>query len=157
MSMKRIAVFLILLAVLLGAGVAVIHLDVNSLQPTFALPLLCVLIGGIGGCAYCLRAVYLNACVEQRWDNTWQPWYYIRPFVSMIFGGVSFLFLKGGLLFLDSQHQPDSSNLGFLALAFVAGLNVDRFMARIEEIACSIWGIRPSRTTETSQSSDKNS
>jgi hypothetical protein len=36
----------------------------------------CILIGGIGGVVYCLRAVYLNACVRKSWDKEWHTWYY---------------------------------------------------------------------------------
>ena len=36
-------------------------------------PLTSALVGGLGGCVYCLRAVYLNACVYKRWDDDWQP------------------------------------------------------------------------------------
>ena len=58
----------------------------------------CALVGGIGGVVYCLRGVYLNACVKKVWDDQWQPWYYIRPIVSHLCGAISFLFLKAGLL-----------------------------------------------------------
>ena len=111
----------------------------------------CVLAGGYGGCVYCLRGVYLNACVKKRWDNDWQPWYYIRPVVSLVCGGISWLFLEAGLLVLESQHEPTSTNLGFYTLAFIAGLNVDKFIAKIEQIAQATWGIDPSRSTKESQ------
>jgi len=106
---------------------------------------LCTLAGGVGGCVYCLRAVYLNACVQKQWDPDWQPWYYIRPFVSLICGAVSCLFLKAGLLVLESSQKQDASELGFLALAFVSGLNVDKFIAKVEDIAQASWGIEKTR------------
>ena len=31
----------------------------------------CVLFGGLGGVTYCLRGVYLNACVRKQWDIAW--------------------------------------------------------------------------------------
>lgn len=107
----------------------------------------CILSGGIGGIIYCLRAVYLNACVKKKWDPDWHIWYYIRPFVSMISGGISWLFLKAGLLVLDSAQTVDSSNLGFLALAFIAGYNVDKFMGKLEQISEATWGIERSRSS----------
>jgi hypothetical protein len=106
---------------------------------------LSVLVGGLGGAVYCLRGVYLNACVRKNWDVAWEPWYYIRPFVSLICGGVSCLFLKAGLLVLESAPKQDASDLGFLALAFVAGLNVDKFVAKVEDVAQASWGIEKSR------------
>lgn len=108
----------------------------------------CALTGGVGGAVYCLRGVYINACVKKAWDDEWQPWYYIRPVVSHISGGVSFLFLKAGLLLLESQSNTQTTNLGFLALAFIAGLNVDKFISKIEGIAQSAWGIEKSRASK---------
>ena len=107
----------------------------------------CCLFGGIGGCLYCLRAVYLNACVRQGWAIQWVPWYLIRPIVSCISGGAAFIFLKAGLLVLESVSDTQSSGFGFLALAFVAGLNVDKFIGKLEDIAQSIWGIEKSRAS----------
>jgi hypothetical protein len=114
---------------------------------SFKLLATCVLLGGYGGVVYCLRGVYLNASVKGEWLPQWEPWYYIRPVVSLICGGVSFLFLKAGLLLLEAASLPDSSDLGFMALAFIAGLNVDKFINKIEEIAQASWGIEKSRTS----------
>ncbi len=111
----------------------------------------CILIGGLGGCVYCLRAVYLNRSVNDRWQDRWIAWYLIRPLVSCLVGGVAFLFLKAGLLVLDASQDTNSNSLGFLALSFIAGLNVDRFLVRIEGIAESTWGLRPSRISESSE------
>lgn len=109
---------------------------------------LCTLTGGLGGAVYCLRGVYLNACVRKQWDDDWQPWYYIRPLVSHVCGAISYLFLRAGLLVLEAKPSTDSTDLGFLALAFIAGLNVDKFIAKIEGIAQASWGIEKSRTTK---------
>lgn len=108
--------------------------------------LLCAFIGGIGGTVYCLRAVYLNACVKKCWDINWEPWYYIRPIVSVICGGISYLFLRAGLIILESSPETNSSDLGFYALAFIAGLNVDKFISKIEDLAQAVWGIEKSRS-----------
>ncbi len=75
------------------------------------------------------------------------PWYYIRPIVSVTCGGVSYLFLRAGLLILESGTRADSSDIGFYALAFIAGLNVDKFISKIEEVAQAVWGIEKSRTS----------
>ncbi len=105
----------------------------------------CALFGGLGGCTYCLRGVYLNACVHKTWDPVWLPWYLIRPIVSLILGGVSYLFVKSGLLLFGATQQQDASQLGIWAVAFLAGLNVDKFVAKIESIGQTVWGIEPSR------------
>jgi hypothetical protein len=145
--MKKIIFFLLSFLVVLTYSVS---LELKGILPQWLvahrLVLLCALAGGYGGCVYCLRAVYLNACVWKRWDDEWQPWYYIRPFVSLVCGGVSWLFLSAGLLLLESGDRGGSTDLGFFALAFVAGLNVDRFINKVEEIAQATWGIEKSRT-----------
>ena len=151
--MKKIIAYLIFIAVvdiaLLGAG------RIGLMPPwwsSLGLILPCALIGGIGGVVYCLRGVYLNASVRNSWDDRWQPWYYIRPFVSHLCGAVSFLFLRAGLLLLEAQPKTESTDLGFLALAFIAGLNVDKFITKVEEIAQATWGIEKSQTAKGEES-----
>lgn len=114
-----------------------------------------VLIGGLGGVVYCLRAVYLNRSVRDRWDSRWLVWYFLRPIVSCLVGGVAYVFLKAGMLILDAEQAAAASSSGFAALAFIAGLNVDRFLIRLEEIARSTWGIRASRTSENSDAQEQ--
>ena len=130
-------------------------LELRCLLPLWFAPYLlvynCVLMGGLGGVVYCLRAVYLNRSVRNKWDGNWTVWYILRPLVSCLVGGVAYVILRAGLLILEAEQASGSGAFGFLALAFVAGFNVDRFLVRIEEIAQSAWGIRPSRTYEDSQ------
>ena len=154
--MKCIIVYLLVV----GLGLAtLIVVSLLGFTPTVLAPLqvaiTCAAIGGVGGCVYCLRAVYLNACVYKRWDDDWQPWYYIRPMVSIACGGISYLFLSAGLLVLEAGQRPDATDLGFYALAFIAGLNVDRFIAKIEDIAQATWGIEPSRVSRGESPSAK--
>src|SRR5262249_55798481 len=106
------------------------------------------LVGGLGGATYCIRGVYLNAAAKNQFSPQWYIWYVLRPFVSLIFGGISFIVLKAGLLLLNAQSQSADSNYGFLALAFIAGLNVDRFVQRLEEAAKAAFGIEPSRASK---------
>lgn len=111
-------------------------------------PLMCAAVAYIGGALYCFRAIYLNKCVYKRWDTDWHVWYFIRPITSTIAGAVSYLFLKAGLLVLESSSNTDASEIGFFALAFIAGLNVDKFVAKIEEVAKAVWGIDKSRSSQ---------
>lgn len=148
---KMLLIVLYLIAIALIDGALLILTNAN-MMPAWWLSLKlifsCGLVGGIGGVTYCLRGVYLNACVKKQWDNIWKPWYYIRPIVSHLCGAVSFLFLKAGLLLLESQPTGQSTDLGFLALAFIAGLNVDKFITKVEDIAQATWGIEKSRTAK---------
>lgn len=138
--MKKVIVYLL---VLLTVLIYLITLHPRNALPTwidnYSLAYLCTLMGGVGGVIYCLRGVYLNYSVKKNWDSTWEPWYYIRPIVSLLCGVISYIFLKAGLLVLESNQNSDSSDLGFLALAFIAGLNVDNFVKKIESIAQSTW------------------
>jgi hypothetical protein len=118
----------------------------KTFQDGYKLMLLCILVAGFGGVLYCLRSVYINYCVRKTWTNDWLAWYFIRPFLSLICGGVSYLFLKAGLLVLEAKKETDASNLGFYALAFIAGMNVDKFISKIEDIAQATWGIEKSRS-----------
>ena len=148
-----IKIFLYQLLILAGLGTATMYFllnqEANELKRLETLAI-CMIAGGIGGVLYCLRGIYLNASVRKNWDEKWYPWYFIRPIVSMLSGGVSYVFLKAGLLILESHSKPNSSHLAYFALAFVAGLNVDKFIAKIEAIAKTSWGIDKSRAGEDS-------
>ena len=152
--MKRVFVYLsLMLAIYVLIGVYSI-IGIINFNQVLKLPLYCGLWGGIGGITYCLRGIYLRACVFKDWSEDWFPWYAIRPIVSFISGVVSFLFLKAGLIALDAQ-QTNSTNWGFYALAFIAGLNVDKFMERIEGVAEAVWGIKKSRVNKDSGENER--
>jgi hypothetical protein len=144
--MKIAVLYLVLVLVILTGVLLFIHSPwLPSWLEQFRLPLLSILLGGYGGCTYCLRAVYLSASVRKDWNDSWLPWYSTRPIVSLILGGISYVFLRAGLLTLESSQNQDSSYLGFLAVAFIAGLNVDNFMHKIESVAKTIIGIQRTR------------
>lgn len=113
----------------------------------------CSFVGAIGGILYCIRAVYLNKCVRKNWDEDWHIWYYLRPLASTISGFVSFIFLKAGLLVLDAATDQNAILFGYLAIAFIAGYNVDNFLKKIESVACEIWGIKKSRSSNIDSNS----
>ncbi len=145
--MKRaLAYLLVVLGVYSAIGILILFEKLSLPTALLQLALSCGLCGGIGGVTYCLRGIYLNACVFDRWSDKWLPWYFIRPIVSFVCGVVSCLFLKAGLIVLEAQQTDAPTNLAFYALAFVAGLNVDRFIEKIEDIAQVTWGIKKSRT-----------
>jgi hypothetical protein len=106
---------------------------------------LCVLTAGTGGVVYCLRGLYVNTCAGDGWNPRWMLWHFTRPVVSLVCGAVSYLLLEAGLLVLDSSPRAESNHLGFYVLAFIAGLNVDKFLTKIEEVAQTTWGIEKSR------------
>lgn len=154
LSLGIVVTYLVIcLAVLLYLSYLIIDGNLGSLEP-FRLLFVCVIIGGIGGVLYCFRGTYLNYAVKDQWSDKWIIWYLVRPLVSMICGGVSYIFLKAGLLVLEAKNESDASNLGYYALAFIAGLNVDNFISKIEDLADATWGIKKSRASKNSESSN---
>ena len=105
------------------------------------------LLGLVGGCTYCMRALYLQYCVKKEWDNRWIVWHIIRPFISIICGIVSFLFVKAGLLIFEASSIQTSSHYGIYALAFIAGLNIDNFLKKIEAIFKEFFGIKETKAS----------
>lgn len=149
MSVWLVSIALLLEALAIAAGLAFIALNqAPAIPPDLQAVAGSILFGGLGGCTYCLRGVYLNACVYKTWDTTWLPWYFIRPAVSLILGGVSYLFVKSGLLLFGASQTHDASQLGLWAVAFLAGLNVDKFVAKIESVGHTVWGLEPSRQSK---------
>lgn len=145
--MKRCFVFLLLVLGLDACGfITVLSGSIPEWMRAYDTALLCGLTGGVGGIVYCMRGLYVNTCVRSEgWDPKWMPWYFIRPIVSHLCGAISFVVLKTGLLLLESQPKTDSHEIGFYLLAFVAGLNVDKFVIKIEDLAQTTWGIDKSR------------
>ncbi len=140
-----------LVAELLAVAIALAAIALGHatfLEGELKVVMACVLFGGLGGITYCLRGVYLNACVRKQWDVAWLPWYLLRPIVSLVLGGVSYLFVKSGLLLLGATQDQTGSQLGIWAISYIAGLNVDRFLAKIEDIGLTVWGIEPSRQSK---------
>ena len=155
--MKKIVTYQ--LAFLISLAILSIAQDFGNLPSWYTDRLLfaqCTYIGGIGGTLYCLRAVYLNRSVLNQWDERWNVWYYLRPITSAISGIISCVFLKAGLLVLDASSGSGDTTYGFLALAFIAGYNVDNFLKRLEEIAKSAWGIAKSRADSIGDKPSKN-
>lgn len=50
---------------------------------------------------------------------------------------------------LESTANAGASEIGFFALAFIAGFNVDKFVAKIEEVAKVVWDIDKIRSGQT--------
>lgn len=108
----------------------------------------CGLAGGVGGALYCLRGLYLNVSMRDQWDAKWALWYVARPFASAVMGVMAFVFIRAGLLVLEATDQESSSQYGYVAVAFLAGLNVDNFIKKFESIASSTFGVSESRASK---------
>lgn len=107
----------------------------------------CIFIGGIGATTYCLRAIYLNILKGLEDYDKWAIWYYLRPILGLVMGGVSWLFLKAGILALQSEPSSPLQGPVFMSLAFIAGYNINQFLRKLEDIADSLWGIKKSKSS----------
>jgi hypothetical protein len=140
------------LAFLLAAGVAgAIWLDqVNStsLAPERLTFFACLIAAFGGGLVNCGRAIYLNACVRRKWDRAWHPWYYVRPVLSAMIGVVAFAFIRAGLFVFGGGEVGKGSVWAFVAIAFIAGYNVQRFLEQLEAISELAFGIKKKSTPQ---------
>ena len=148
--MKAIIVYLF---VLLCCGIAgALWLESSSLaasNPGKFLLLACILAGFGGGLVNCLRAVYLNACVRKNWDKDWHPWYVIRPILSAVMGAIAYVFIRAGLFIFGGQGElKDWSIYGYLAIGFIAGYNVQRFLEQLEAISAATFGVKKKSTPQ---------
>jgi len=120
--MKRVFIYLFtLLLVYCAIGVLVMLNEIAVPNETIRIVIYCGLMGGVGGITYCLRGIYLNACVFKQWDKQWLPWYFIRPLVSVICGTVSWLFQKGRIICTRSAADRSSNKLRILCTCFCSG------------------------------------
>jgi H+/Cl- antiporter ClcA len=150
--MKLVITYLVVVLLIIAS--AFLGLEQFGLPESLAeseLAIRCALIATLGGVLYCLRSVYLNRCVHDRWAESWEIWYYLRPLTSFICGIVAYIFLKAGLVVLDASQDTAAGNFGYYAFAFFAGLNVDKFVAKIEEIGKSLFGIEKTRNGKLSE------
>ena len=149
-------VYLIVWLLIFAGGLFCLKIGcVSNLFSSMEILLGCILIGGIGGSVYCLRAIYLQACVKKQWDENWIVWYLLRPLLSAVVGGVSYLFIKAGLVLFNSSGQSEINHLSIWSLAFLSGMNVDNFIKKIESIGETVWGISPSRTSNKKEASNE--
>ena len=156
--MRNIIIYLFIILIIVVA-LSIIHLI--TIVPVWYIKNLsmiqCTYIGSLAGILYCLRAIYINKAVRQNWDENWHVWYYLRPLTSGISGFISFIFLKAGLLILDASSNQTASEYGYLAVAFIAGYNVDNFLKKLESIALSLWGIEKTNTAiDSNDKGDEN-
>lgn len=149
--MKKIIIYLLFFLVVIASFW--VYAQVGKL-PQWVTPnmvaIKCILIGILGGTLYCLRGVYLSRSIRNDWSEQWATWYYLRPIVSGISGLIAYVFLKAGLIALGASQVSEAGNYGYLAFAFIAGFNVDKFLAKIEDVAKSIFGIEKSRAAKQS-------
>ena len=142
---KLIIIYQILLLVaVIVLGASVYYDVINLVSPNAKLVVCCALVGILGGVTHCLRAFYLHRCVLKDWQADWASWYFIRPMVSGVMGFISVLFIKAGLLAFSNTTgvQTENRTVLYLAVAFLAGYNVQNFLKKLEEVSESLLGVK---------------
>ena len=127
----------------------------NALLEEYLLAFNCLLVSTLGSLLYCIKAIYKNRCVHKKWDKDWETWYYLRPIAGAICGIIAYIFLKAGLVILSEEQVNDANEYTFLALAFIAGLNVDSFIVKIEAVGSSVFGVEKSNITNRIKKENK--
>ena len=124
------------------------YLALFPTETTDTLVFKCGIAGGVGGILYCIRGLYVNVGTKDNWEPRWNLWYIARPVASVVMGTIAYIFIRAGLLVLEATDEPTSSHYGYLALSFLAGLNVDNFVKKFESIAESSFGVGRSRASK---------
>lgn len=140
---KLIIPFLLVLLLLnIVIGFLVFYKRIDFKSSFIDIGTYCVVFGVLGGIVQCFRGYYLHAGVYKDWDDNWNIWYYIRPVVSGILGFVSLVFIKAGLFVFSSEGG--NNLMAYLAVAFIAGYNVQNFLTKLEEISKATLSIEKS-------------
>lgn len=145
--MKKIIIpYLLFLGVItVVIGLLIFYKVIDFKEPTVNFAVYCFLFGAFGGIFHCLRGYYLHTALLKDWDKDWNVWYFIRPIVSGMLGLISLFFVKTGLLIFQSNPVTfiqGENVMGYFVVAFIAGYNVQNFLAKLEEISEVTLGIK---------------
>ena len=142
---KFIIPYLLILTVIISIiGLLIFYKKIDFNKPMLEIVVYCFLFGVLGGIVHCLRAYYLHTALFKNWDKDWDIWYYLRPIVSGIMGFISLIFIKAGLLLFSSGSKiliSENNIIAYFAIAFMAGYNVQNFLAKLEDISKATLGI----------------
>lgn len=153
--MRKIISYQILILIMLGVLWAQGPLgNIPLWLKEYELVINCILVSTLAGVLYCLRAIYVNYSVHKNWDAYWEVWYYLRPIASSICGLIAYIFLKASIIILEADQTENAGNYGYLAFAFIAGFNVDKFLKKIEGLAKSSFGVEKSRASRQGENDD---
>ena len=141
--MNGILIYLYMFLIILTALLIFLLLNILPINLSIEdkVPLYCIISAGYGGLIYLFRSIYIHRCFQKDWDDDCKQWYYVRPINSLIIGGFAYIFLKAGLLVLETESINTPTYYAYYAISFIAGLNVSNFLKKIEDIAKTVFGI----------------
>ncbi len=112
--------------------------------------------GGLGGIVYSILG-FSKHIIQHDFDLSYRWWFFYRPLTAAIMGVFVFFFIVGGLIGLGVPLQNSSqtasftqnysiangftvtSIMFFCALSFLAGFSSNEFIAKLEDLAKTIF------------------
>jgi hypothetical protein len=142
-SIRRIGYYTVSCAVIL-VGVAIFNrLYLTAVDDLTQLVIYIACSGGLGSLAYSMYG-YIDHNGKGDFDLDYAAWYYVRPFIGIIYGVFAFLFVAGGLMTLsgastDANLFLTKTVMFYCALSFLAGYAEHSFSLQLKELAEALF------------------
>jgi len=138
-----IGYYTVICAVILVVLAMVNRLYLSPLDDLTQLAIYIACSGGLGSLAFSMFG-YIEHCGKGDFDLAFASWYYVRPFIGIIYGTFAFLFVAGGLMTLSGVSTDASLFLTktvmfYCALAFLAGYAEHAFSLQLKELAEAVF------------------
>jgi hypothetical protein len=149
-SIRRIGYYTVFCVVFLIALAVFNRLYLTAVDDLTRLIIYIACSGGLGSLAFSMFG-YVDHLGKDDFDLNFKLWYYVRPFIGIIYGTFAFLFVAGGLMTLSGVSTDASLFLTktvmfYCALAFLAGYAEQSFSVQLKELAEAVF-----KKTETPQ------
>jgi hypothetical protein len=116
--------------------------------------------GGLGAIILCIRGLCKHSS-DGTYSAGWAWWYVFMPILGPIFGLMSFVFIKGGLVVFGSGAEslsgaePFRIKAAYLCAGFLAGFCQKDFMSRLRSLARTIFATEGDDRTAKDESMTK--
>lgn len=123
-----------------------------SLPPTF-ISAIHTILGSLLGCGVLAIVSFHKYVAYQKGFESPHVWgYFCGPWLAATLGLIIFALLQSGLLIfsgnLSGNEQPETANLGYLAIGFLAGFGWYRVTKIIERLVTRVFILAPSKTDD---------
>lgn len=133
-------IYLILLAVALGAALVVLIKNMPTPPSELDLITVVLLVGALG--SYVHTATSFTSYVgNQRLHKSWLWWYIMRPFIGSALALILYFVVRAG--FLHGGSGPENMNLfGFAGLAGLTGMFSKQATDKLRELFDNLFSVR---------------
>jgi hypothetical protein len=119
-------------------------LSLSDIQYAYLTPYIYASIGGLlGGTLFSLKWLY-HSVAKGMWNLDRRLWRFITPILSGGLAFVSVVFVKSGLFTAFDANALSSGSMSF-SMGFIIGYFSDSFMAKLAEIAQTLFGASSKR------------